>query len=372
MHRAVRLFCPAASRREPVVRWPSLRLHAALHGRSALSRNGRLCRRHGCVRSRCRRRSTEPVMAPISTEPKIKRLADYAAPPYFVSHGDLCLELDDDGLDRMVRCKLQIHPVCDAGMPLVLDGKALALQPASLKIDGTVLQDSDYVYDQAANTLTISPTVLPTSDFTFESVVRIRPAKNTVLEGLYMSQGDYCTQREAEGFRRITFYVDRPDVMAIFSVRLEADRKKCPVLLSNGNCVSSGESSDNRHWAQFEDPFPKPCYLFALVTGDLSHSTDTFVAMNGREVHLKVYVMGESEVRKCHHAMRSLTKAMKWDEDVYGLGYNYDVFNTVAVPTFVFGAMWNTSLNVCKSKYVLVSPRQRQIPVSTTSRCCSI
>ncbi|KAI0564516.1 Peptidase M1 [Gracilaria domingensis] len=300
--------------------------------------------------------STEPVMAPISAEPKVKYLADYAPPPYFVSHADLCFELDDDGLDTLVRGKLQIRPACDAGTPLVLDGEALALQPASLKIDGTVLQDSDYVYDQAASTLTISPAVLPTSDFTFESVVKIRPAKNTVLEGLYMSQGDYCTQCEAEGFRRITFYVDRPDVMATFSVRLEADRKKCPVLLSNGNCVSSGESSDNRHWAQFEDPFPKPCYLFALVAGDLSHLSDKFVTMNGREVNLKVYVKGESEVRKCHHAMRSLKKAMKWDEDVYGLEYNYDIFNIVAVPTFVFGAMENTSLNIFNSKYVLVSP----------------
>ncbi|CAN8072601.1 unnamed protein product [Agarophyton chilense] len=300
--------------------------------------------------------STEAAVATVSNEPKIKYLADYAPPPYFISHADLCFELDDDGLDTVVRSKLQVRPACDAGAPLVLDGEALSLQPASLKINGNVLQDSEYVHDEKANTLTISPEVIPAGNFTFESIVKIRPAKNTVLEGLYMSQGDYCTQCEAEGFRRITFYVDRPDVMATFSVRVEADRSKCPVLLSNGNCVSTGAGADNRHWAQFEDPFPKPCYLFALVAGDLAHLGDKFVTMNGREVNLKVFVKGESEVRKCHHAMRSLKKAMKWDEDVFGLEYNYDVFNIVAVPTFVFGAMENTSLNIFNSKYVLVSP----------------
>ncbi|KAI0562053.1 alanine aminopeptidase [Gracilaria domingensis] len=148
------------------------------------------------------------------------------------------------------------------------------LETLWMQAKGSVLPRSDLLTVQAANTPTISPAVLPTSAFTFESVVKIRPARNTVLEGLYMSRGDYCTQCDAKGFRRTTFYVDRPGVMATFSVRLVADLKKCPVLLSNGNSVSPGESSDNRHWAQFEDLFPKPCYLLALVAGDLSHSTD--------------------------------------------------------------------------------------------------
>lgn len=300
--------------------------------------------------------SAAQVAAPPANEPKTKYLADYKPPPYFISHTELTFELDDDGLDTVVRGKLHMRSACEPGTPLVLDGEGLALQPASLKVNETVLQNSEYEYNEKTHTLTISPSVLPSDTFTFESVVKIRPAKNTVLEGLYMSQGDYCTQCEAEGFRRITFYIDRPDVMATFSVRVEADRKKYPVLLSNGNCVAKGDSSDNRHWASFEDKFPKPCYLFALVAGDLSHLSDKFVTMNGREVDLKVFVKGENEVRKCHHAMRSLKKAMKWDEEVYGLEYNYDVFNIVAVPTFVFGAMENTSLNVFNSKYVLVSP----------------
>lgn len=296
------------------------------------------------------------VAAPAKPEPKVKYLKDYTPPPYFISHTRLEFALDDDGLDTQVRGVLTVRPACAKGTDLVLDGEGLALKQGSVKIDGGVLSDDAFMYDTVANTLTIHGEYVPNEEFIFESVVTIKPAKNTVLEGLYMSQGDYSTQCEAEGFRRITFYVDRPDVMAKFNVLIQADKKKCPVLLSNGNCIERGESPDGKHYAEFEDPFPKPCYLFALVAGDLACLKDQFVTMGGRKVDLSVFVKGESEVRKCEHAMRSLKRAMKWDEDTYGLEYNYDIFNIVAVPSFVFGAMENTSLNIFNSKYVLVSP----------------
>lgn len=295
------------------------------------------------------------TVAPIAKEPKVKFLKDYKPPNHLVSDTRLVFELDDDGLDTVVRSTLTVVPSCAARTPLVLDGKGLRLLDGGLKIDGRVLDASDYEYDTDANTLTIP--AVPNEPFTFESAVSIKPAKNMALDGLYMSTGDYCTQCEAEAFRKITFYPDRPDVMAKFSVRIEASKTRYPVLLSNGNCVAKGlvDGDSTKHWAEYVDPFAKPCYLFALVAGDLSHLEGEFVTVGGRKVTLRVYVKGENEVAKCHHAMRSLQKAMKWDEKTYGLEYNYDIFNIVAVPTFVFGAMENTSLNIFNSKYVLVS-----------------
>lgn len=298
-----------------------------------------------------------PVASATTTvqEPRVKFLKDYAPPSYLISNTCLEFRLDDAGLNTTVAAALDIRRACPPGTPLVLDGEGLELV-SSPCVNGVVLSDSQYVYDRNAHTLTVQPSALPDGSFSFESEVRICPAKNMALDGLYMSAGDYCTQCEAEGFRRITFYLDRPDVMAKFSVRIEASKAKCPILLSNGNCVKRGDAENGRHWAEFQDPFPKPCYLFALVAGDLNFLQDKFVTMGGKSVDLKVFVKGQSEVAKCHHAMRSLKKAMKWDEDVYGLEYNYDVFSIVAVPTFVFGAMENTSLNIFNSKYVLVSP----------------
>lgn len=299
------------------------------------------------------------VAAPPAAEPKVKFLRDYTPPPYLVTDTRLVFLLDDDGLDTVVRATLSVRRADPAAeLDFVLDGEGLKLLDAGLKIDGRALDASEFTYDTLANTLTIPAAVLPGPHFTFESAVSVKPAKNTALDGLYMSAGDYCTQCEAEAFRKITFYPDRPDVMAKFNVRIEADKQRYPVLLSNGNCVAEGDvdADPTRHWAEYVDPFPKPCYLFALVAGDLSHLKDSFTTMGGRHVTLRVYVKGESEVAKCHHAMRSLKRAMKWDEDTYGLEYNYDIFNIVAVPTFVFGAMENTSLNVFNSKYVLVSP----------------
>lgn len=311
-----------------------------------------------------------PTQAPVTTTEidmpaappnrAVKYLKDYTPPDYMISHTRLNFIIDDDGLDTHVHATLTIaaRDPSNPAKPLVLDGQNLELIPDSLKVSGTVLPESLFKHDSANDCLTIDADALPSPGETFElqSVVRIKPAKNTALEGLYMTAGDFCTQCEAEGFRRMTFYIDRPDVMSKFNVRVEADKTKYPVLLSNGNCVSRGDGNDGRHWAEFEDPLPKPCYLFALVAGDFACLRDSFTTMKGRNVALGVYIKGDSELRKCEHAMKSLKQAMKWDEDVYGLEYAYDMFNIVAVPSFVYGAMENQTLNIFNSKYILCSP----------------
>ena len=193
---------------------------------------------------------------------------------------------------------------------------------------------------------------LPAKAFILETEVVIEPEKNTRLEGLYQSGGNYTTQCEAEGFRRITYYPDRPDVMTTFTVRIEADKKTCPVLLSNGNLTESGDAGGGRHFAVWKDPFPKPCYLFALVAGDLTHIHDTYKTKSGRKVDLYIYVRHGDE-DQCQWAMESLKKSMKWDEDVYGLEYDLDIFNIVAVSDFNMGAMENKSLNIFNTALVL-------------------
>lgn len=295
--------------------------------------------------------SAEPVT--VVEEPKVKYLKDYTPPLYLVEETNLEFDLDDDGLHTVVTAKLKVVPKCDAGVPLELDGEELNIVEGSLKVDGRVLRDDEWQYDAKEGKLVVKE--VPNEPFVFESVVSIKPAKNSSLVGLYMSEGDFCTQCEAEAFRKITFYPDRPDVMSKFRVKIQGSVERFPVLLSNGDCVEEGKEGA-RHWKVYEDRFPKPCYLFALVAGDLSLLEDQFVTVGGREVKLRIFVKGEGEVRKCEHAMRSLKKAMKWDEETYGLEYNYDIFNIVAVPSFVFGAMENTSLNIFNSKYVLVSP----------------
>jgi aminopeptidase N len=230
--------------------------------------------------------------------------------------------------------------------PLVLNGEDLVLK--SIKLDDLELKAGEY---------TVTPThlTLPApkqEEFTLEIVTAIEPEKNTRLEGLYMSGGNYCTQCEAEGFRRITYYPDRPDVMTTFMTRIEADKKTCPVLLSNGNLTAEGDLEGGRHYAIWHDPHPKPCYLFALVAGDLKEIHDTYTTMSGREVDLYIYVRHGDE-GQCDHAMESLKKSMKWDEDVYGLEYDLDIFNIVAVSDFNMGAMENKSLNIFNTALVL-------------------
>ena len=267
----------------------------------------------------------------------------------------LDFELDDQGLDTRVTAELSIRPDCPAGTPLTLDGKCVELISGSLAIDGNPISDDKYTIDSKEDKLIISN--VPDVPFKLTSQVRIKPLKNTELSGLYMSDELFVTQCEAMGFRRITYFPDRPDVMATYKVRITANKKKFPILLSNGNLVDSGEvvGDSGRHWAEYEDPFKKPSYLFALVAGDLVHLQDTFTTKGGRDVQLRIYVTGENELKKCSHAMESLKSSMKWEEDVYGLEYDLDIFNIVAVSSFVFGAMENKSLNIFNSKYVLVS-----------------
>jgi aminopeptidase N len=229
--------------------------------------------------------------------------------------------------------------------PLVLLGEDLEL--SAVKVNGIEL----YSYQVDAKTLRLEQ--LPDT-FTLEIVTVIYPAKNTSLEGLYRSSGNYCTQCEAEGFRKITYYPDRPDVLTIFTTRIEADKLSCPIMLSNGNLIDKGELENNRHYVVWEDPFPKPSYLFALVAGTLVSIEDKFVTQSGRIIDLKIFVE-ERNKNKCTHAMLSLKKAMRWDEEIFGLEYDLDTFMIVAVDDFNMGAMENKGLNIFNSKYVLSS-----------------
>ncbi len=232
--------------------------------------------------------------------------------------------------------------------PLVLFGEELEL--SFIKVNGTFLKKNEYLVDDKILQIDQLPEV-----FTLEIETIIYPGKNTSLEGLYHSSGNYCTQCEAEGFRKITYYPDRPDVLTKFTTRIEADMLVCPVLLSNGNLIEKGPLKDNRHFAVWEDPFPKPSYLFALVAGRLVSIEDEFVTQSGRVIDLKIFVE-ERNIDKCAHAMLSLKKAMQWDEEVFGLEYDLDTFMIVAVDDFNMGAMENKGLNIFNSKYVLSTP----------------
>jgi aminopeptidase N len=228
---------------------------------------------------------------------------------------------------------------------LELSGEKLEL--GAIQIDGKAVTAERYEVSAEGLKLFAMPESCQLSIETF-----IRPQENTSLEGLYKSSGNYCTQCEAEGFRKITYYLDRPDVMAKFSTTITADKEKYPALLSNGNPDGAGDLPDGRHWARWQDPFRKPCYLFALVAGDLAYIEDSFITMSGRKVQLRIYVQHHN-VDQCDHAMVSLKKSMRWDEDSYGREYDLDVYNIVAVDDFNMGAMENKGLNVFNSKYVL-------------------
>ncbi len=275
-------------------------------------------------------------------------LKDYRPPDYRIETVNLEFELDETR--TVVRSTLTVfssHDRSEGIRPLLLNGKGLALR--SLKLDGQVLQEHDYKLDD--ETLTLLP--VP-EQFILQIETQVNPSANTELTGLYLSGGNFFTQCEAEGFRKITYYPDRPDVMARFFTTVVADKKKYPVLLSNGNLIGSG-NLDGRHFAKWHDPFPKPAYLFALVAGDLARISDTFRTMSGRTVDLQVYVQHHNK-DKCGHAMESLKKAMKWDEEVYGREYDLDVFMLVATDDFNMGAMENKGLNIFNSKYVLAAP----------------
>ncbi|MCC5983771.1 MAG: aminopeptidase N [Rhodobacteraceae bacterium] len=274
------------------------------------------------------------------TQPAPVHLRDYTPPAWLVDRVALTIRLDPAATRVRAQIRFRPNPEAAPGQDLRLDGEGLRL--ISARIDGaarTLAPD--------ATGLTLPAAILPGSPFDWEAEVEIAPQANTALEGLYMSRGMYCTQCEAEGFRRITFYPDRPDVMAPFRVRIESD---LPVLLSNGNPVASGPG-----WAEWDDPHPKPSYLFALVAGDLVATSDRFTTSQGRDVALNIWVRAGDEHRTAY-AMDALKRSMRWDEDVYGLAYDLDVFNIVAVDDFNMGAMENKGLNIFNSRYVLADP----------------
>ncbi|MCO7503037.1 MULTISPECIES: aminopeptidase N [unclassified Pseudomonas] len=279
-------------------------------------------------------------------QPQVIYLKDYQAPEYLIDETHLTFELFEDHSLVHAQLVMRRNPARGAGLPaLVLDGQQLEL--LSVALDDQPLGADDYQLDDSH--LTLQPTA---ERFTLDTSVKIHPETNTALEGLYKSGGMFCTQCEAEGFRKITYYLDRPDVMSTFTTTVIAEQHRYPVLLSNGNPIGSGPQQDGRHWATWEDPFKKPAYLFALVAGDLWCVEDTFTRQSGRDVTLRIYVEPEN-IDKCQHAMVSLKKSMRWDEEVYGREYDLDIFMIVAVNDFNMGAMENKGLNIFNSSCVL-------------------
>ncbi|MEN5258547.1 MULTISPECIES: aminopeptidase N [Pseudomonas] len=279
-------------------------------------------------------------------QPKMIYLKDYQAPEYLIDETHLTFELFEDHSLVHAQLVMRRNPARGAGLPpLVLDGQQLELLSVSLA--DQPLSVDDYQLDDSH--LTLHPT---SASFTLDTSVKIHPESNTALEGLYKSSGMFCTQCEAEGFRKITYYLDRPDVMSKFTTTVVAEQHSYPVLLSNGNPIASGPGEDGRHWATWEDPFMKPAYLFALVAGDLWCVEDSFRTQSGRDVALRIYVEPEN-IDKCQHAMNSLKKSMRWDEETYGREYDLDIFMIVAVNDFNMGAMENKGLNIFNSSAVL-------------------
>jgi aminopeptidase N len=271
--------------------------------------------------------------------------ADYTPPDFAIDSVKLTFELGEE-VTRVTG--VMAFRSLTGSATLTLHGDAQPL--LGLVLDGNPLPPERFTVSDEGLTITAVP-----GQFTLELVTELRPQDNTALEGLYRSSGMFCTQCEAEGFRSIIWYLDRPDVLSLFTTTIIADRQRYPVLLSNGNCVDKGELADGRHFATWHDPFRKPSYLFALVAGDLLALHDTFITCSGRTVALSIYVH-EQNAGKCEHAMRSLKKAMQWDEQVYGREYDLDCYMIVAVDDFNMGAMENKGLNVFNSCYVLATP----------------
>ena len=277
-------------------------------------------------------------------------LSDYRPTDFVLESVELTFRLDPKKTEVVSTLKLRRRPGAAADAPLVLDGDEVRLK--RVEVDGAVL-DGD-AYKEDATTLTL-PDLPGQAPFTLRIVTELAPADNTQLMGLYQSSGVYTTQCEAEGFRRITFFPDRPDVLAVYTTRIEARKAEAPLLLSNGNLKESGDLADGWHYAVWHDPHPKPSYLFALVAGDLGVVEDSFVTASGREVALRVYVEHGKEPRAAY-AMDALKRAMRWDEERFGREYDLDIFMIVAVSDFNMGAMENKGLNVFNDKYVLADP----------------
>ena len=275
-------------------------------------------------------------------------LKDYTPPKYWIDTVRLRFELAESETRVVSELTIRRNPSVEGDNSLLLHGEQLSL--GEVYIDGELLSKLDLKQDSESLLIHTVPEQCTLRIETF-----IKPQENTSLEGLYKSSGNFCTQCEAEGFRKITYYLDRPDVMAQFTTTIVAEKAKYPVLLSNGNPIDSGEENDGRHWVTWEDPFKKPSYLFALVAGDLACVEDSFRTMSGREVALKIYVERHN-LDKCDHAVRSLQKSMAWDEQVFGREYDLDIYMIVAVDDFNMGAMENKGLNVFNSKFVLARP----------------
>lgn len=283
--------------------------------------------------------------------PQTIYLKDYTIPDYLIESVELNFILDEEKTRVVSKLTLQKNPECQVENPsLVLQGEDLEL--VSVAIDGAALIESQY--QQSNETLSINS--VPQNRVFIVAIENIiNPKANTALEGLYLSSTMLCTQCEAQGFRKITYFLDRPDIMCKFKTTLVGDKDKYPVLLSNGNKVAEGELQNNRHWVTWEDPFKKPCYLFALVAGQLECIEDSFTTMSGRDISLQIFVE-QHDIDKCDHAMQSLKRSMQWDEQTYGREYDLDLYMIVAVGHFNMGAMENKGLNVFNTKFVLARP----------------
>ena len=281
-----------------------------------------------------------------AASPAVIRRSDYCVPDWLVP--DVTLDFDLDPALTTVRAKLAVARNGGHDRPLRLDGDGLV--PLEVKVDGRSLTQAEWHLEAGA---LILPLLGDAHEV--ETLVELAPERNSKLMGLYASGGLLCTQCEAEGFRRITFFPDRPDILSRYSVRMAADKACFPILLANGDPVEQGDGEDGRHWAIWNDPYPKPCYLFALVAGDLSCNRDRFVTMSGRDVQLGIWVK-DADLPRTTHAMEALKNSMAWDERVYGREYDLNVFNIVAVADFNFGAMENKGLNIFNSRYILADP----------------
>jgi len=281
-------------------------------------------------------------------EPRPVLLSEYRPPAFLVDKVSLEVSLDPDKTEVRSILHMRRNPDAAGDEPLVLDGEHLELK--EVRLDDERLGENRYQVNDTSLTIATVP-----DEFVLSTLTICAPAANTALTGLYQSNGIFCTQCEAQGFRRITYYLDRPDVMAEFRTRIIADKSLASVLLSNGNCVAEGTLEDGRHFAEWHDPFKKPAYLFALVAGDLAVVEDSFHTMSGRDIVLRIFVEPGNEDR-CAYAMDALKRSMKWDEEVYGREYDLDIFMIVAVSAFNMGAMENKGLNVFNDKYVLARP----------------
>jgi aminopeptidase N len=287
-------------------------------------------------------------MMQASTPPQAIHLTDYRPPDFLVPTIHLEFDLEDHA--TVVRADLAItHQDAGRNIPLVLNGRGLDL--VEIALDHAILDASQYRL--AGEDLILDQP--PRGSFSLQITTRLNPAANSALEGLFQSNQIFCTQCEAQGFRRITYFPDRPDILSVYSVVISANRDACPVLLSNGNLIAQGQSDNGRHWVKWHDPFPKPSYLFALVGGALFALKDQFTTRSGRVIDLGIWVEA-GNVPRAAYAMDSLKRAMAWDETVFGLEYDLDIFNIVAVADFNMGAMENKGLNVFNSKYILADP----------------